>query len=144
MRNKTPDLNKLLGHAARELSTYVDRAIDPSEVDVWMFPQTWPDSGLGFEGGVVLHAFWSALTSVFATQDRNTVAVYFGDRFAYGGHAPDPVFWNAVEKQQMPHQRHARRLWAMLEEEFGCDPVIYYPMQADENETDTDDHAALE
>lgn len=63
-----------------------------SELDVYMFPQTWGSTTLGF-GGIGGQAFTRAYTVVVEDLDANIYSVFFGERLAYTVQNPNKLFF---------------------------------------------------
>ena len=55
------------------------------DVDTYMFPQVWPNTGGGFAepGGVYGQAFIKEYTTVLVSHNHNMAMVAFGDKPAY-------------------------------------------------------------
>lgn len=82
----------------------------PDKCDVWMFPQSWGSTALGYDG-MGGQAITSAHTTIVECCTTRAIAVYFGSggRLAYlvqGRHCLDAVR-KAVATQAMPSVRQA-------------------------------------
>lgn len=53
-----------------------------SEIEVYMFPQTWGSTTLGF-GGIGGQAITTAYTTVVVCQENNSASIFFAGRHAY-------------------------------------------------------------
>lgn len=96
---KIPDLEKL----KKEFSTVA--GISGNRIEVYMFPQTWPNTGCGFAqpGYCYGQAFTSDYTVVLIFRrmqssgtgiiEHNKCCVCFGDRVAYILDDPNDKFW---------------------------------------------------
>lgn len=70
------------------------------EFSMWMFPQTWGSTALGF-GGIGGQAITEAYTVVVHEDISNYVGVFFGERLAYSIHNPNRKFWKDVSNNLM-------------------------------------------
>jgi hypothetical protein len=76
----------------------LDAEDDPYGIEVYVFPQTWGSTALGF-GGVGGCAMTSAYTTVVIC--GNQAAVYFGARLAYKVTNPTPKFFDDLAHRNM-------------------------------------------
>lgn len=68
------------------------------DCEVFVFPQTWGSTALGF-GGAGGQAMTMAYTTIVSIQSH--AAVYFGGRLAYVVANPNQRFWEHVAQQSM-------------------------------------------
>lgn len=79
-------INTLLDNFQKDLK-------ERDDIDVYVFPQTWGNTALGY-GGVGGSAMTSDSTIVLHAQYLNVVRVYFGcKRLAYQIKDPDQIFF---------------------------------------------------
>jgi hypothetical protein len=64
-----------------------------------MFPQTWPNTAMGF-GGIAGHMFTSAYVTVLCC-DISGYYVYFGHSFAYKIEKPNSLFVDHISSHKM-------------------------------------------
>ena len=76
------------------------------EVEMYMFPQTWGSTALGF-GGIGGQAITSAYTTVVT--DLGWYGVFFGERLAYLVAEPNDTFFEDLRMGQMASVMHCRK-----------------------------------
>lgn len=69
--------------------------IYPNDLEVYMFPQVWGDTSLGF-GGIGGQMVCSALTTIMGDAQNNVWGVFFGECCAYIVTDPTPQFWEDI------------------------------------------------
>lgn len=84
----------------------------PEEVNLYSWPQTWPDDALGF-GEAVIEAPTTTQTHVVKDELVGSAYVYHGGRFVRRVDEPGPAFWTAVSRHDLPGATNAAR-WAQL------------------------------
>lgn len=83
---------------------------------VTLFPQTWPNTGLGYDAAprLVGHAFTHAYTVIVRCDTTGHAAVYFGTNpvaYMLSPEDQESEAWkSAIAAQQIPSQRHAREI----------------------------------
>ena len=70
------------------------------DIEMYMFPQTWGSTALGF-GGIGGQAMTSAYTVVVADIQHNYYGVFFGERLAYLITTPNDVFFEDLRRGNM-------------------------------------------
>lgn len=85
----------------------------PGEVQLFSWPQEWPDWSCGF-GGEALEEPCIDQTHVVTDDGTKKVYIYHGGRFVRALQSPGTAFWVAVRKHQLPGARDEAR-WNELE-----------------------------
>lgn len=78
----------------------------PNDLHVYMFPQTWGDTSLGF-GGMGGQAITTALTTIIGDNQNNVWGVFYDERLAYIVTDPTPEFWEDVRNWNIASVRNA-------------------------------------
>lgn len=73
---------------------------------LYMFPQTWDDTSLGF-GGIGGQAITTAYTTVIIESNNNYCGVFFNERLAYVIKNPNSMFWEDIQKHKMSDVAHS-------------------------------------
>ena len=76
------------------------------EITMYMFPQIWGDTSLGF-GGIGGQAITTAYTTVIIESNSNYCGVFFNERLAYVVKNPNSMFWEDVQKYKMSDVAHS-------------------------------------
>lgn len=87
--------------------------IYPNDLEVYMFPQVWGSTSLGF-GGMGGQMICSELTTIMGDAQNNVWGVFFGERCAYIVTNPTPEFWNdarewCMESVPQAHIKYQRK-----------------------------------
>ena len=99
MRDKLPCLPLIMErHCNAVKSMGVDYKYP--EVDMYMFPQMWGSTALGF-GGIGGQAMTTASTVIVEDYQNGYYSVFFGDHIAYLIENPNQTFFEDMSKQQM-------------------------------------------
>ncbi|MFS8637896.1 MAG: hypothetical protein FWJ74_07405 [Gemmatimonadota bacterium] len=85
----------------------------PEEVNLYSWPQTWPDNTFGF-GGTGTPGQATTQTHVVKDERTGAVYVYHDGRFVRHIARPGQAFWNAVSAHNLPGAIETER-WAELE-----------------------------
>ena len=82
---------------------------NPNNIDAYVFPQTWPNTGGGFAepGCCYGQAFTKEYTTVFFDMNANVVMVAFGNRPAYVIQNPNQTFVDDFNKKNMKSKHEA-------------------------------------
>lgn len=75
------------------------------DVEMYMFPQIWGSTALGF-GGIGGQAITSAYTTVVNDIQYNWYGVFFGEKLAYLVTEPNDAFFEDLRKGQMEPVSH--------------------------------------
>ena len=80
-----------------------------NEIDAFVFPQTWPNTGGGFAkpGYCYGQAFTKEYTTVFLDMNANVAMVAFGNRPAYVIQNPNQTFVDDFNKKNMKSKHEA-------------------------------------
>ena len=70
------------------------------EIEMYMFPQTWGSTSLGF-GGIGGQAMTTAYTVVVNDYNDGYCSVFFGDQLAYLIKNPNQLFYEDMKKCSM-------------------------------------------
>lgn len=70
------------------------------EFEMYMFPQMWGDTSLGF-GGIGGQAMTSAYTTVIIDNNTGWHGVFFGERLAYIINSPNEKFYENLRNWNM-------------------------------------------
>ena len=76
------------------------------EITMYMFPQTWGNTSLGF-GGIGGQAITTAYTTVVCEEYKGYYGVFFGNRLAYIIKNPNDKFFNDLYKMKMSDVAHS-------------------------------------
>lgn len=75
--------------------------IQNDDIEVYVFPQVWGSTALGY-GGIGGSAMTSSSTIVLHAFYTNIVRVYFGgEKLAYEIHNPAQIFWDDLYKHNV-------------------------------------------
>lgn len=74
--------------------------------ELYMFPQTWGDTSLGFSG-IGGQAITTAYTTVIIESNSNYYGVFFGERLAYVIKEPNNMFCEDVQNMKMSNVAHS-------------------------------------
>jgi hypothetical protein len=85
----------------------------PVEIQLFSWPQEWPDWSCGF-GGEARQQPCIDQTHVITDEGTHMVYVYHAGRFARALHRPGTAFWVAVRKHGLPGARD-EEAWGRLE-----------------------------
>jgi len=85
----------------------------PEEVNLYSWPQTWPDSGFGFGDAKAEPGPITTQTHVVKDERVGSVYVYHGGRFVRFIEKPGDAFWAAVGRHALPGARD-EAAWAQL------------------------------
>jgi hypothetical protein len=126
-KEERADLYRAEKETGEPQGPFVEKTRRPTsnECDVFMFPQMWSSTALGY-GGIGGQAMTSAFTVVVACPRTHTAAVYFGTggRLAYlvdtrkntdGG----PNLWSCVQNQHMPSCKQAEEMFSQEDQNGG-------------------------
>ncbi|HEX7119874.1 MAG TPA: hypothetical protein VF212_13870 [Longimicrobiales bacterium] len=109
-------MNRVLYDAFQRIDADRERAglprPAPEEVNLYSWPQSWPDRSFGFGGAA---AAGPATTQTHVVKDERTgaVYVYHDGRFARHLGTPGDAFWSAVGRHDLPGAADAEG-WAAL------------------------------
>lgn len=102
MRNNMNDIGKMVILVMEDARPRLQRVFDipkDEEMVVYMFPQIWGNTAIGF-GGIAGQAFTTAYTIV-VYGPKEDVCVYFGGRFAYYIKITNDVFDQDMSNNKM-------------------------------------------
>lgn len=86
----------------RDYEFFSKNGIEP---ELYVFPQTWGSTALGF-GGIGGQAMTSAYTTVVIDNNSGYVGVFFSSRLAYIIKEPNSLFTEDLSKQHMKDVTH--------------------------------------
>lgn len=75
------------------------------EFEMYMFPQVWGDTSLGF-GGIGGQAMTSAYTTVITDESTGWCGIFFGERLAYLVLKPNRLFYEDLHNWYMESVRN--------------------------------------
>lgn len=92
----------------REIPLHINDTRAHFEIEMYMFPQVWGSTALGF-GGIGGQAMRAAYTTVVVETQYNWCAVFFGETMAYLISNPKDVFFEDVKRHNMaPVSQHGK------------------------------------
>ena len=96
----------------------VDADMYANEVDAFVFPQTWPNTGCGFAapGCCYGQAFTKEYTTVLLNERMNLAMVAFGNKPAYIVENPNQEFVDDFNRKNMATKYEAKKRYK--QEEF--------------------------
>lgn len=102
MRKKAPNLELIeerFWNYIKDTETYKEYRYAP-EFDLYMYPQWWGSTALGFEG-IGGQALTQAYTTVIVDEKTNYAGVFFEERLAYAILNPNERFWDDLNMKNM-------------------------------------------
>lgn len=107
MRTKLPCLpliQEKFWNVVKDKKEYAKSKYLP-EFEIYMFPQVWGDTSLGF-GGVGGQAMTSAYTTVIIDEFTGWCGIFFGERLAYLVLNPNQLFYEDLHNWNMESVRN--------------------------------------